>query len=252
MDLIRDYVAEPFNRILNHPEVRPWVSDSDSAIDITSIVKNTRNIVLRGEFGGCILVELVDGLHEVHVYMLPEGRGAWARDFLMMGMYYMFTSTSCMDIVTRIPEGNPAAKQMCLMCGMQKESTSLDACKFQGRLQPVDIYSIQVNRWISLEDNLIGRGRDFYDQVHADALKKFGANTPLFEDDEDRLRYAGACYAMVRRGQVRKGVAVYNRHEFVARRQMISLVSEDPVVIKTNIGVLSLNAKNEIEMVQSC
>jgi hypothetical protein len=33
-----------------------------------------------GEHGGFGLTQTVPGVHEIHTFILPEGRGAWARD----------------------------------------------------------------------------------------------------------------------------------------------------------------------------
>ena len=79
VEIRREYTADKLNSVLNCPEVRPYVAEvPDGYLDLSRGVKNTNNVLLMGEFGGCFFIKVLPGVYEVHTQVLPEGRGEWA------------------------------------------------------------------------------------------------------------------------------------------------------------------------------
>lgn len=79
LSLSRDAAA--INAVINHPAVRPFIGAPEvGALDIAPILARPENLFPFGEYGGFALVWSAPATREVHTYILPEGRGKWARD----------------------------------------------------------------------------------------------------------------------------------------------------------------------------
>lgn len=76
----RVFDASFANRVINDPEVRPFVGPGDFDADIGPLVDNPENWLLMGEYGGFLLIRTHAKAHEIHTFILPEGRGKWARE----------------------------------------------------------------------------------------------------------------------------------------------------------------------------
>lgn len=63
--------------MVNHPAVRPYVADADAGyLDFAPVVDLPENTFLTGVYGGFAISGL-DAEREIHVFILPEGRGRW-------------------------------------------------------------------------------------------------------------------------------------------------------------------------------
>jgi hypothetical protein len=77
--LERSFDVERINAVANHSEVRPFVGPAElGELDFTDAVAFDKNWFLMGEHGGYVLAWSAPNVHEVHVMILPEGRGKWA------------------------------------------------------------------------------------------------------------------------------------------------------------------------------
>lgn len=77
--LVRCFDAGVPNLAANHPDVRPFVGPASlGELDFCDAVADDMNWFLMGEHGGFALTWSAPGVYEVHVFILPEGRGAWA------------------------------------------------------------------------------------------------------------------------------------------------------------------------------
>jgi len=236
--LWREHDASRINAVLNHPEIRPWVADmSEGEIDISQQVANPRNVLLMGKYGGCMCFQIFPGVYEVHTQVLPEGRGKWSLDFVRAGSDWMFTRTDCYDILTRVPMGHVAARALALAAGMMPEFQRPDGCKFLGETRPVEIMSFRVQDWMRQAPGLVELGMWFHAELQREAAR-LDVQEPAHTDDENHNRYAGAALAMIIAGQLKKGVALYNRWAVVSRHKVISIVEENPPVIRFDLGLL--------------
>src|SRR5690349_19675064 len=59
------------NTVINHPDVRPWVAQGDAALDVSEVVANPYNYCFINDGGGFIVVQLEEGVYEVHSQFLP-------------------------------------------------------------------------------------------------------------------------------------------------------------------------------------
>lgn len=69
------------NLAANHPDVRPYLGpDCLGELDFADAVSDQNNWFLMGQHGGFALAWSAPGVYEVHVFVLPEGRGKWAAE----------------------------------------------------------------------------------------------------------------------------------------------------------------------------
>jgi hypothetical protein len=66
------------NRVINAPEVRPFVG-GEGVLDVTPVLTNPLNVALMGEHGGFLFTWSSPRVFEVHTFILASGRGDWAR-----------------------------------------------------------------------------------------------------------------------------------------------------------------------------
>ena len=67
--------------MVNHPAVRPYAGLPDAGdLDFTPLVDCPEHVFLVGEHGGFMLLWSAPGVCELHVFLLPEGRGKWGFD----------------------------------------------------------------------------------------------------------------------------------------------------------------------------
>lgn len=87
---MRTFDAERINYLVNHETIRPTCGgDKASLIDLSAPVADEQNIFLDGEHGGLAFIWTAPRVFEVHVYLLPDGRGRWGFDFGMAARNYM-------------------------------------------------------------------------------------------------------------------------------------------------------------------
>jgi hypothetical protein len=233
---------------LNHPLVRPWVADaSEGALDLSARVADRRNILLLGEHGGVMFYPVMPGVYEAHTQVLPAGRGGWTRGLTQACAHWMFTRSPAYEIMTRVPQGHFAAKAATEATGMHLEFTRPKECRFRGQLVDVHIYSGRLQDWIGSAPGLVEIGARFHDRLN-ELARAAGITAPAHEPDENHNRYVGAAIEMARGGQVKKGVAFYNRWAIVARHPMVELVAIDPPTIKMDIGTLRLTG-DDVDLV---
>ncbi len=65
--------------MVNHPAVRPFVGAPDAGeLDLSPLVDRDEHLFPFGEHGGFALIWTAPRTREVHTFIKPEGRGAWA------------------------------------------------------------------------------------------------------------------------------------------------------------------------------
>lgn len=86
----RTYDVALMNWLVNHPSIRPHVGgDPAEPLDFTDAIANHDNHFLAGGHGGISAIWTAPGTYEIHTFVLPEGRGAWAAAFAMWGRQYL-------------------------------------------------------------------------------------------------------------------------------------------------------------------
>jgi len=123
LSLSRDVAA--INAAVNHPAVRPFVGPGDDYADLTSIVERPENLFPLGDFGGFSFVWTAPRCREVHTFILPEGRGAWARQAAREGIA-LARENGTRTLWTRVPPDGPHVRAYAVGMGMSPTGEAID------------------------------------------------------------------------------------------------------------------------------
>lgn len=211
-----------FNEIANHPDVRPWLG-GEGILDLRQTVANPDNVAMRYLGGGLIYEKQDDGLYEVHSMFLPERRGKYAVTVMRHSLEYLFTHTDCLEILTRVPDGNRAADGFARLAGGREVYRLEHDPKLFGA--PVSVRSLTLDMWRSRSEMCLSAGQSFHD-----ALERAGEHDGHPEEDAHD-RAVGASVLMFRANNPGKAVWAYNRWAKVAGYQCVELASTSPLVI---------------------
>ncbi len=229
--MMRQHTAESFNAIANHPAVQRWVRGPLLGdLDFTAVIADPRNILLAGQHGNVLFGPLQPGLYDVHMMVLPEGRGRWAAEMLQSALHWLFTRTDAVEAVCRIPAGNLGAHAMARVMGGEREFVIPRGWVVDGHAVPLTVYSLSVQKWLRTAPGLVDRGRWLSRRIKKE-FEKSGMIPVSFIENRVQDRYAGAATDMIFGGQPGKAVALYNRWAMVAGGSPIRLVAPSPPTI---------------------
>lgn len=129
--------AEQINAVVNHPAVRPFVGPVElGELNLSHAVMREENFFLFGEFGGFSLGWTSPYTREVHTFILPEGRGEWARKVAREAINYAFDNGTD-RLWSRIPPDRDNVRAYAEEMGMQPTGEQIDTFG-----QPYDIYEM--------------------------------------------------------------------------------------------------------------
>lgn len=223
--------ADRINAIANHPDVRRWVSpEPERDLDLGMAIADPMNIALTGEHGAMLFACLQQGVYEAHTMVLPEGRGRWALSFVQDCLSWVFCRTGAIELMTRVPKGNLAARALARAIHGTYCFTNPDGWAQDGNSIPADIFSLVIQDWMRTAPKLPERGQWFHTRLEEE-FAAAGKREPNHPDDAVHDRYVGAAMEMVFGGQLDKGVIFYNRWAAMAGYVPISVVCRDPVTI---------------------
>jgi len=242
----RTFDAGWFNQICNSPEVRPWLR-GEGEIDLTPIISDRNNYALRAKGGGFILIAAGAGFYSAHTQFASEGRGANAVAAMHAGLQFMFTRTDCMRIYTHCPDDNAPARNLCEAGGFRYWFRS-DHDPLYGR---GDVMALDVLEWMTKAPGLSAEGKAFHDLLEA-AKKHADSPLPIHDDDDAHDAAVGAVALMCKRGQARKGVALYNLWAGAAGYAPIRLLSDGPPVVDVVDAIMGLTPAGELEVRRLC
>lgn len=123
MHVTRD--AGFLNSVANHVSVRGWLGldvhgSLSSKLDLQPIFDSGQGHALVNEHGGYVLIDLGQGVWEIHTMFLPSGRGAPAYEAAREVMAHVFHETDCQTLYTQLPNNNPQAKAYARWGGFRK------------------------------------------------------------------------------------------------------------------------------------
>ncbi len=99
--------ASAVNAIINHPSIFPSLSlGMEGPLDIAPLMENPRNLCFLGEHGGAILVWSAPGVYDAHDFILPEGRGKWAKLACTAILSAAFNAHDARMVWAQTPVGN--------------------------------------------------------------------------------------------------------------------------------------------------
>lgn len=240
--------AADFNFIMNHPKVRPWVGgDLSVPIDGTELIKNFRNVCLVCGGFTAIFIWIQPGIYEVHTGAIPEYRGEPTSKAARAMLHFMFGQADAVEIITRVPVNNDAAKALALSVGFQLEFTREAAWPEGDQLIDCEFFSLTVPRWVETDAELPAMGKLFHKELDA-AYVRARRTHAAHPADENHDRYAGACFEMVLGGQVGKAVVFYNRWAFLAGYPPIAMMQREPLIL--DLGESAVRVEhNSLELV---
>jgi len=208
--------ATAFNVIANHPMVRPWIG-GDGAADLTAVVAEPSNIAL---LGGA-------GRYEVHSLFDPSRSGQAAIHAMRDAMAYMFTSTPCVELLTKVPVDNLAAKGLARLAGFTPQFESLSAWNAESQ-KLTAFYSLPVEKWALLSRESKRMGAWFHAML--DTIRTDEQHT-AHPDDAVHDAMVGATIGMLQAGLVWKAVTYYNRWALWTGYETLVVESECPLVV---------------------
>lgn len=199
-----------FNAVSNHPSVRPFLGGPGGAgdlspLDIGPVLAIPGVVALQTDHGGWIFVPLLAGAYELHTMMLPEGRGRAHLNGLREAFRYMFTQTDCVEILTKCPDDNGAARWASSHLGFRERFRRENAWAMG---VGISYRAFTVDDWTARDPACLEAGQEFHKMLER---AKAGTAAPLHDEDEAHDRQVGAAVLMARAGRMDKGVGLYNR-----------------------------------------
>jgi hypothetical protein len=117
--------AGKLNELANHPQVRPTCGgDGSSPLDFTAFVANPKNHAVAWEHGAFLFLWSAPQTYEVHMMVVPEGRGRDAYRMAHEGIDYI-TALGAERLWARIAEGHNALRHYTAQAGFTKCGTDV-------------------------------------------------------------------------------------------------------------------------------
>jgi hypothetical protein len=230
------------NTVVNHPEVRPWVKGPDGPLDVTSIVTNPFNFVFEVPGGGFICINTSMGVYEVHSQFAPEAR-RYSLQTMKSAMDYMFTRTDCTTLVSHFPDGNPMADAIGRKGGFKFHGTRMEEPPFG----PCEIRTVILDDWVAENDRFEAEGEAFHTALEQAKIVT-GSELPVHDHDPVHERFVGATITMAKRGNVIKGVDMYNRWCAGSGYAPITLLGINPPLVDVVHGIVGLTEAGELDV----
>lgn len=244
MNLERASDAVRLNEIVNDPSVYPWVHGAvEGPLDLSGIVADRRHVALMGRYGGVLFVQHGPGIYEAHTQVLDVGRGAWTVEMVRAALEWQFTHTDAMEIWTRVPKGNLAARALAKTIGGRLQFRAERGWVKDGEIVWADIFALTVQNWTVDAPGLDAVGAWFHGKL-AEEYARLDHAEPALPEEATRNRYVGAAVEMIRGGQPLKGAVIYNRWAQMAGYITIKILRTDPVMLSFNDAVLELHGRN--------
>jgi len=214
------------NRIANDPAVRQWLG-GDGIADLTDMVSEPTNIALISEAGGFVCVNHGAGRYEVHSLFSPRRSGQAAIHAMRDGLAYMFASTPCVELLTKVPVDNLAAKGLARLAGFTSQFESLSGWNAESQ-KLTAFYSLTVEKWALASQEAKAMGEWFHTWLDTIRTNKQDA---AYHKDPSHNAMVGATIGMLQAGLLWKAVSCYNRWALWAGYETVTVESECPLVV---------------------
>lgn len=147
VELVRHTDAKVLNLIANDPDVRPWLG-GEGELDLEPLAADPANLVLltADASGGVIFTRIDAGCFELHTQFKRCGRGQ-ARQAVKLALRQLFILSDCMELYTRVPETNIAARKFTESFRPVLQST-LPSIGLDGHTAQVLLYRMTLHDWV--------------------------------------------------------------------------------------------------------
>lgn len=241
--VIRTLDATFLNGVANHPEVRPWLG-GDGELDLKGLIANPDNIVgVTTAHGGFIAEHHGSGRYEVHSLFLPEGLGQTAVRAMRDACDYIFSTSDAVELVTKVPESNAAAKGLAQLAGFAALFIASVPWSTDIPTMPTTFHSLSLDAW-SMRSR---RARAYGVWLH-EAMGELAPHVNHSEEEPAHLQVAGAATMMLRAGMPYKAANVYNRWARWTGYPPIRVIREHPTVMDLGEGIIVEVAGDRIEV----
>tara|TARA_R110002126_G_scaffold191309_1_gene339414 strand:+ start:178 stop:951 length:774 start_codon:yes stop_codon:yes gene_type:complete len=215
-----------FNRIANDPAVRSWLG-GDGIADLTDMVSEPANVALMSEAGGFVCVNHGAGRYEVHSLFSPKRSKQAAIRAMRDGLAYMFTLTPCVELLTKVPIDNLAAKGLARLAGFSFQFERLAAWTTDSE-KLTAFYSLTIEKWALFSQEAKSMGKWF----HGCFVSLLTNNQhPVYFEDSGYLAMVGAAMGMLQAGFLWKAVLFYNRWALWTCRKTVVVENECPLIV---------------------
>jgi len=218
--------ATALNVIANDPDVRPLIG-GDGPVDLAALVADPANIALVSDEGGFVCVHHGAGRYEVHSLFAPTRTRQSAIHAMRDGLAYMFTSTPCVELITKVPLDNVAAKGLTQLAGFTQRFESLSTWSSTAKKQ-MGFYSLNLDAWAIESKDARQMGAWFHTEL-ADVLTDH--QHAAHPDDFVHDSMVGATIGMLQAGLLWKAIACYNRWALWAGYETVTVESECPIIV---------------------
>lgn len=223
--------ANRVNQIVNDPSIYPWIKGVHKGpLDTTRVIENKNNVVLVAEHGCLLFIKIQAGIYDFHASVLPEGRGAWMQESAAAAFHWMFTKTDAYELMTKCPDGNVLSKLGARNVGCSLQFRTGAIWPTEGRLVPVDVYSLLIQHWVTKAPCLEETGHWFHETLISE-YERLNKEIKVETEDLTHDRYVGAAVEMIKGGQILKAVNFYNRWAVMAGYIPLNVISMEPLVL---------------------
>lgn len=244
--MIRTMDGGFLTKIANREDVRPYMG-GEGVLDLDPIIGDPVNFAFVDDDleGGYVFCMLYDGVYEGHTIFPPSAPYRPKVRLIRSCFNYMFTATDCTEIVTKIPDTHEGASRMADMLhflpGFSRENA-------WGHGVGVAYRNLPLDRWATTCSTAEEQGHMFHSMLEQ-AKAAAGSELPVHPDDVIHDRMVGACIHMIRAGNLEKGVRAYNQWALFAGYGIISIVSQQPVVVDVQDALIGITL-GELEVLK--
>ncbi len=220
--------------------------DCNNFMDASAIVQNPDNFCFLTDCGngGYIVNRLDAGLYECHSLAIPCARGKPMLRLMRDGFEFLFLSTEAVELVTKVPDGNPAADQWAQIAGFRKVFRREAFFPMMGQMVGAWFGSLSYVDWALAHKPNIKCGQLFHELLHKHGL----ADHP--EDLAHDAMVGATITASIEGKNLVKAVSLYNRYAIQAGYMPSRILSLTPPTIDTGDAIISV-MDGEVQVLQT-
>ena len=229
----RETTPHRLNRIQNAPEVYPWLKGyAIGPLDASPLFADPDNVVVlaHDDLAAVIFQQMTPGVWEGHTQAKNIFRGEPMEMFCRSAVHWLFTHTTAVEILARVPKGNYRVAALTKMLGFTHHFTAAKGWVIDRDPVPARVFSLTIQDWMVRAPGLVERGHWFHVKLEAE-FAKAGKTEPNHPDDEEHDRYVGLAYEMALGGQPDKAALFYLRWALIAGYVPFTIVSREPLVV---------------------
>jgi hypothetical protein len=146
---------------------------------------------------------LMPGAYELHTLFTPQARGKPYFKQAKEALRYVFTATDALELLTKCPDDNPAARMAASLVGFHERAHRPNVWNVGTPAEcGVSYQALSIDDWLQRDLHIEAEGESLWEELPAHF------STP---GDTMHSRLMGAALLMTRAGQASKAVGIFNR-----------------------------------------